>query len=412
MQNKRKAPTGHLTVEDRKSGRVWVAKHNNTPTGERTRKVLGPAWVKPNGKTPRGATKWRTAAGSKPDGYLSPPEAEAELASLLHTKPEQRATVHAGTFGEACAAYLKRAERDREASTFRGYRGYVNTHLLPRLGKRTPLASITSKSVAKLREDMLNAGLAPRTVRQAQVILSGIFAQAVEADPPLIEQNPCKGVKMATVKDSGDFNVLTPEEVEAVARAASNEFYAALFRFAAHSGLRMGELRALRWEDVRFADESILVRLNAPTSAPVGTAEKLPKSGKVRPVPLTPVAAAALDRLSRRELFNAPQDRVFPAPLGGPFNDDEVRDEFYRALTAAGLGHMREREQPIRFHDLRHTFGTLAARVAQPVELQAWMGHADIKTTMKYAHHVPQHDAAARLGRAFEVAATPGAVTV
>jgi integrase len=61
------------------------------------------------------------------------------------------------------------------------------------------------------------------------------------------------------------------------------------------------------------------------------------------------------------------------------------------------LGHMRELTEPIVFHDLRHTFGTLAVQAFALSDVKAMMGHADISTTMIYVHHVPQTDAAARL---------------
>jgi integrase len=73
-----------------------------------------------------------------------------------------------------------------------------------------------------------------------------------------------------------------------------------------------------------------------------------------------------------------------------------MRDGFYAALEAAGLGHLRDGDDPIVFHDLRHTFGTLAVQVWPVTDVQAYMGHADIKTTMRYVHHVPKHDAAAQ----------------
>ena len=79
-----------------------------------------------------------------------------------------------------------------------------------------------------------------------------------------------------------------------------------------------------------------------------------------------------------------------------------MRDAFYDALEAAGLGHLRAKADPIVFHDLRHTFGTqCAAKGIDLRRIQAWMGHADIQTTMRYLHYVPQHDDAARLTAAF-----------
>jgi integrase len=93
---------------------------------------------------------------------------------------------------------------------------------------------------------------------------------------------------------------------------------------------------------------------------------------------------------------------VFGNEVGEHLDDDLVRDEFYATLDAAGLGHLREPEDPIVFHDLRHTFGTqCAARGIDLRKIQAWMGHADIQTTMRYLHYVPAHDDAARLTAAF-----------
>jgi len=64
--------------------------------------------------------------------------------------------------------------------------------------------------------------------------------------------------------------------------------------------------------------------------------------------------------------------------------------------------------KPLRFHDLRHTFGTLAVQVFPLSDVKAYMGHADIATTMIYVHHVPRVDAAARLSAALEAAETAG----
>jgi integrase len=118
-------------------------------------------------------------------------------------------------------------------------------------------------------------------------------------------------------------------------------------------------------------------------------------------VPLTDQAAAALDGLSRRERFVGPDDLVFCSAVGAVLWEGEVRRGFYAALERAGLGHLRERTPPFRFHDLRHTFCTLAAGAAPITDVMAWMGHADLATTQLYAHHVPKHDAAQRPTAAF-----------
>ncbi len=134
--------------------------------------------------------------------------------------------------------------------------------------------------------------------------------------------------------------------------------------------MRLGELRALRWQDVDFAKRLVHVRRNFTHGA-----EGAPKSGRVRSVPLIDQAAKALDGLSRRERFVEPDDLVFVDDVGGHEDDWRLRNRFHAALTAAGLPRLR-------LHDLRHTFGTLAVQAFPLSDVRAYMGHADIATTM------------------------------
>lgn len=99
---------------------------------------------------------------------------------------------------------------------------------------------------------------------------------------------------------------------------------------------------------------------------------------------------------SDRETFRVFNTRNFEAVL---LDDGDLRLRFYGALRRAGLGHKRQETPALRFHDLRHTFGTLAVQAWPLVDVQAYMGHANIATTMIYAHHVPKHDAADALTR-------------
>ena len=229
------------------------------------------------------------------------------------------------------------------------------------------------------------------------ILLHGIMARAKRKG--WIAANPAEDAEKVTVSRSDEFNVLSVEQVHVVTRAAADDQLAALFTVAAFTGLRQGELLALRWRHVDFANRIVHVQRNY-----VRGQEDTPKSHRVRSVPLSDQAAVALDGLSRREHFTAPADLVFGTVVGGHLLDDDVRDGFYAALDAADLGHLRAKADPIVFHDLRHTFGTLAIRNAPVTDVQHWMGHADLATTMRYVHYVPQHDNAAKLSAAFATA--------
>jgi len=90
---------------------------------------------------------------------------------------------------------------------------------------------------------------------------------------------------------------------------------------------------------------------------------------------------------------------VFCTPTGDVLDDGQIRTAFYTALDAAGIDRDRGTGKALVFHDLRHTFGTIAVQAFPLSDVQAYMGHADIATTMLYVHHTPQHAAADRLGQ-------------
>ncbi len=123
-----------------------------------------------------------------------------------------------------------------------------------------------------------------------------------------------------------------------------------------------------------------------------------PKSGKVRSVPLAPDVADALKRLRQREHFTGEDDLVFVGEAGSYVDGSALRRRYKDALKKGGL-------RPLRFHDLRHTFGTRMIAKADIRRVQEWMGHADIQTTMRYLHYAPREEDARLVAEAFAVEA-------
>jgi integrase len=117
-------------------------------------------------------------------------------------------------------------------------------------------------------------------------------------------------------------------------RAAAGDQDAAIFLTAAFTGLRMGELLALRWRDVDFAGATIRVRASY-YNGQLTT----PKSGKVRAVPLAPDVASALAKLGDREHWVGDDDLVFAGQLGGYLDGSALRRRYKLALAAAALRH-------------------------------------------------------------------------
>ena len=85
---------------------------------------------------------------------------------------------------------------------------------------------------------------------------------------------------------------------------------------------------------------------------------------------------------------------MFCGPLGATLDDSAIRRRLRRAQKAAGL-------RPLRFHDLRHSFGSLVVRELDTATLKGWLGHTSLATTERYLHAKPRHSDVARLDRAF-----------
>jgi integrase len=373
----RNAPSGHVYRVERQRGPVWYAKYR-LPDGRQVQRKIGPAW---SGRT------------RPPLGHFTKRQAEGWLRDIL--EQARRGTlpglVRTGaTVADAAAEYLRYIEHDRERkpSTVQGYRWIIYAQILPTFGQMQ-LEDVTSEHVERWLAAM---GRRASTRTKALVLLRGIFQRARKAYG--LTTNPASEVERPALSRSGDIEVFSPEEVSALARAASSEQDGAIFLTAAFTGLRAGELLALRWRDVDFAGAVVRVRASY-----AGGALTTPKSGKVRSVPLAPEVAEALAKLSQRERFTGDDELVFAGEAGAFLDGSALRRRYKAALKRARL-------RPLRFHDLRHTFGTRMIAKADIRRVQEWMGHADILTTMRYLHYAPRAEDARLVAEAFRVGVT------
>jgi integrase len=286
-----------------------------------------------------------------------------------------------------CTEFLRyvTVDRARKPSTIAGYESIIRSMLLPAFGER-PVESITT---AQIEHWLAGLPQSARTRTLALVLMHGIFRRAKKVWA--LPTNPAAEVEKPPQARSGDIEVFSPEEVWALARAAEDEQDAAIFLTAAFTGLRLGELLALHWRDVDFTGSVLRVR-GSYSAGHLTT----PKSGKVRAVPLAPDVAAALAALGRRELFTGDDDLVFIGATGSYVDGSALRRRYKKTLAAAEL-------RPLRFHDLRHTFGTRMIATADIRRVQEWMGHADIQTTMRYLHYAPHAEDAQLVAAAFAV---------
>lgn len=174
------------------------------------------------------------------------------------------------------------------------------------------------------------------------------------------------------------FDWYRPAEVRRLVSAARDEWARAVLLFAVHTGVRMGEQRALRWADIDFETRIITIRRSAPKWLVV---EKSPKSNRHRRVDLTPELAAALEKIRHGG------ELVFCNPDGAKLRPGQFHEILWAAQRKSGL-------RRIKWHELRHSFASILTTGGAPLRIvQSLLGHSTIRMTERYAHLAPGQSA-------------------
>ncbi len=324
-------------------------------------------------------------------------QAEAELRKVIEKEHATPAVAARVTFADAAERMLRgREARGLKPSTMKTYRNLIDVHLNPRFKDRE-LHKIEVKDLDRMVRDMTGKGSKPKLILNVLGIAHSVFEYGRHPKRGWCQANPCEHVEKPRVQRSEDIRYLTQEELEAVIRAIPSATTfgptdRALILTAAMTGLRQGELLALRWEDVDWPASSIRVRRNY-VRGEWGTPKTRRSS---RAVPMADRVATELELHSQRSHYTASSDLVFGHPhTGNVLGHSALAIRFKQALTDAEA-------RQIRFHDLRHTFGTTMASAGVSMQaLQEWLGHRDSRTTDIYADYRPRPADAALVQAAF-----------
>lgn len=382
--------------------------------------------------------RWRTSDGRRLNrkiGRVRSPgtsdgltRAQAERAFRLLQDAEERSPSRRhqseATTVVAAAESLRRAKALEGArkSYLENLESMQRVHLAPAMGGRS-VESVTVAQVEAMVDNMLQAGLAPKTARNVLSFTYSVFKHAIAKG--WCQENPVRFAtrpKRRRARDTKpDLQFLTISELEAVLRAIPDEIVRrqgapsrkgrrgpapppppdvlgpvlrVVILAAAMSGLRQSELLGLRWRDVDWGAQRIRVR-NAFVRGEHSSEGKSDLSTS-RSVPMATRLAVELERWSRRTAYGSDEDLVFAHPYTGrPLDRTKVTRRFQAACRVAGV-------RIIKFHDLRHTFATrLAANGEALRSIQEFLGHADAKTTQIYAHYAPSVHEVARIDAAF-----------
>lgn len=327
--------------------------------------------------------------------------------------------------GQTTEVYVKRSTTVREVveasmavdahklkpRTLAGYRLIYDATILPRFGDKR-IAAVTSQDVEKWVQELAADGMAPGTVRNHFRALGKVFRYAVRHR--LIPANPAAGTPLPRATGAQAFQpkFLTPDEIERLA-SELDAFapYGLLVRFAAYTGLRAGELAALRIRDINLLRKEVRVERTLHRVKGKGWQVGTPKSA--RSTRTVPILHAELLADLHAYLAEHPRRADAEAWLWpghtprSPLPDwDRTFDygSFYGMVFKPALA--RTGLAGTRFHDLRHTYASLMfAAGIEPYKVSRWMGHGSLAITDQvYAHlYVLDHAAdAARVASLLE----------
>lgn len=302
------------------------------------------------------------------------------------------------TVGQLFDQWLEECERlDLSPTTLRTYRAQIDQTIRPRLGKLI-LSKLTPKHLDDFYGEMKSSGRSPKTIRNYHAIISSALHQAVRWE--WVRENVADKAKPPRVSQHR-VNAPSVDSVRAVVEAAEERDprLSPLLMLAALTGMRRGELCALRWTDVDL-DTGVVEVSRSVVVVPGGLAEKGTKTDRSRRVALDDVAVALLqahrarvDAWALEAEATIPDDAfIFSPYMDGskPFRPDNVTGFFTRVRDSLGL-------DDLRLHDLRHFTATQLIGAGVDVRTVAGrLGHSDPSVTLRvYSHVIEERDRAA-----------------
>lgn len=280
------------------------------------------------------------------------------------------------------------------------YGDHLRLHIVPQLG-HLRLKHLNPMIIQEAMNRLSEKGLSPATVRYSLTVLRAALKYAIRCQ--MLRQNPALAVESPSIEHK-EKRALNDDQAAALWNALQEHRLFSLFFVAAYTGLRQGELLALRWADINFEDSKIHVRHSLYREDGKATL-KQPKSRKSRRVHIMPsqvveVLAMRKSQQDQERLLEEgrweEQGFIFTTKHGRPLNGTNVSHRFRELQEQAGLS-------PVSFHELRHTYGSIAIRAGVPLpHVSELMGHSQISVTADFYSHFQepaQKDAARKIGR-------------
>ena len=284
-------------------------------------------------------------------------------------------------------------KRSLKQSTYISYEGYIRIHLKPSLGG-LQLRDITPRLLQEFYNYKAETeGLGPKTIVNLNLFLHKALSFAVSEG--YISSNPASAINLPQ-GEKPQIEILTRDEQARLVKASYRHRYGVFIRLVLFTGMRIGELLGLRWEDLDVQAGLLHIRRtlnrlkkkNHPTAYGEAKTEiviQSPKSqNSIRSIPILPAVMQDLmswksiqqsDRQLAGESYSD-SGMIVTNPLGGYMEPRTFKDQYNQILNIAGLGHFT-------FHALRHTFASRAMEQGMDAKtLSMILGHASVSFTM------------------------------
>lgn len=281
------------------------------------------------------------------------------------------------------------------------YESRIYKHIIPEIGS-IPLNRLTQADLQqfyartksngrKIKVEAYGTGLSDRVVRAVHANCRSALEKAVQEG--LIRTNPATGCKLPP-KKSREMKVLTPNEVIRFLTRAKEEGYYELFLLELGTGMRRGEILALKWSDLNFTTGELRIE----RQVNVFNKEQVISTPKTKSSIRTVILPLSLLQILSDYMTTINSEWMFPSPLDSTKtrHPSAVRKRMQIILERAGC-------KKVRFHDLRHTFSTMALENGMDIKsLSSMLGHVSSATTIDIYSHITntmQRQAAAKIDR-------------
>ena len=286
------------------------------------------------------------------------------------------------------------------ASSHQTYRGYIDHHIAPYIGD-IPLEKLSTMDLQKLYRKLMtkgrverieaekqSKGLSAKTVRNINQVISSAMDFAVAQK--IISVNPCKAVALPKVEHK-EMKTIPAEQLQAFLNEAKETGVYEMYYIELATGLRRGELLGLKWQDIDWKNGIIKVRRQIARADGEIVEAPLKTKNSYRAVTISQQAIEVL----KAQKAKTNDEYVFASPNGGPISPDSVNNMLNRMLARAGI-------PKVRFHDLRHTFATIALQNGVDIKtVSGMLGHFSAGFTLDTYAHVTtsaQKEAAETMG--------------